>query len=882
MTKALQAEIMDYVVAAMEGIRERYLEGEPWAGFLGGYPVKSDTICDYLYVLGLLRQLGVKRLNGEAIETILRRWLPRIDGANTITFYSYRLAETLLLFGPMAENSLVSDLPQAVVAELERAVDSSEILDSLGHQEGGRPNNYWGVLARCEEARRRLGLLDDPGVLDRAVAETEKILLANPHGYFDDSADRRGRFDSYSADLLLFVEPLWDRFAGEPLRERLRRHVALFESIAMENGASVVWGRSTGVLSLCLNMEMHSLALREEWAAEPDRSAALVRHSFACFREDWMQDGLVTAHRGRSPFRYRGPQRWLQMTLDCLGKLALTARNLGTVQAGDRAVGGAATLFPMVDRFHEFSEDGAGVWMFRNRRFAFQLAVVNTGHADADYVPMVRCPGLWDNPVDSSLLVMNPRIRMGEEVHAFSGLPVVVEKLADGLRLVYESELGGAGKSRREVLYRVRDDRLEVKECWEFGHAPDGVAVALAESERPLEWTVEASVPWRMREVDVAGVLSYRSFWGTLQTWREVQMAGRQRMEMRYQIRPKVRVLAIPGDHDYVQCLYGHLADTAVEVDLLPQQLQWRAGLAREWGRRYDVLHIGWPEHLFGGERDERYRRRYLAFLEELGRQPLQVVWTLHNRLPHGGEWEWGERLYGEWAKLTKAALHHSRWGAARMRVALPFGEGCRHAVVPHPHYGAYMAAGPGKAEAERELGLEPVPIRIGVVGRPQKEKQVELVMAAFAAAANPDLELLVTAVRPETVIPDDGRIRAFARTAMEPRERIALYTAACDLLVSCPTGERYLTSGIVADAVGQGVGMICNRWPFLEEIMGEAALYFDDGDPAGLSRLLAGLDRATVDKLAAASQALRAANGPDHCAGQLAEAIHVVAPVAR
>lgn len=882
MKKTLQAEITEYLVESMEAIQERYLEGEPWAGFLAGYPIKSDTICDYLYVLGLLRQLGVERVGGEPVESIMRRWLPRIDGASTITFYSYRLAETLLLFGPMAENSLLAELPQPVVAELARAVDSSEILESLGHKEGGRPNNYWGVLARCEEARRRLGLLEDPGVLDRAVAETERILLANPYGYFDDSADRRGRFDSYSADLLLFVEPLWDRFEGEALRERLRRHVALFESIAMENGASVVWGRSTGALSLCLNMEMHSLALREEWAADPRRSAGLVRHSFMRLREDWMQDGLVTAHRGRSPFRYRGPQRWLQMTLDCLGKLALTARNLGTVQAGDGAVGRSAKLFPMVDRFHEFSEDGAGVWMFRNRRFAFQLAVVNTGQADADYVPMVRCPGLWDNPVDSNLLVMNPRIRIGEGVHAFTGLPMIVEKKENGLRLVYESELGDAGKSRREVMYQVSEDRLEVKECWEFGHAPDGVAVALAESERPLEWTVEASVPWRMREVDVAGVLSYRSFWGTLQNWREVQMAGRQKMGMSYQIRPKVRVLAIPGDHDYVQCLYGHLEDTAVEVDLLPQQLQWRADLAREWGRRYDVLHIGWPEHLFGGERDERYRRRYLAFLEELGRQPLRIIWTLHNRLPHGGEWEWGERLYKEWAMLTTAALHHSRWGAARMRSLLPFGEDCRHVLLPHPHYGSYMKDGPGKAEAERELGLAPVPIRIGVVGRPQKEKQVDLVMAGFAASENPDLELLVTAVRPETAIPEDGRIRAIGRTVMESRERIALYTAACDLLVSCPTGERYLTSGIVADAVGQGVGMICNQWPFLEEIMGEAALYFDDGDPAGLSRLLEGLDRATVVKLGAASRALQAEYGPDRCARRLAETIHAVAPVAR
>jgi glycosyltransferase involved in cell wall biosynthesis len=400
------------------------------------------------------------------------------------------------------------------------------------------------------------------------------------------------------------------------------------------------------------------------------------------------------------------------------------------------------------------------------------------------------------------------------------------------------------------------------------------MAISLVEAERPLRWEViTAPEPWRIREVDVSGIKPFRSFWSQHKLLRELHLPGQTEIKVSYRLGQRLRILAIPGDHDYVRRFYENLEQSSFEADFLPQQLDWRPGLAREWSEQYDILHVGWPEHLFGGEQDERYRNRYRGFLEELAAQPIRVIWTLHNRLPHYGGHAWAAELYARWAALTAAALHHSEWGQARVRRDLPFAENCLHRVIPHPYYESPIT----RREAEQKLGLPEAQVRIGVLGRPQKEKQVPLVLREFAASNNEDLQLLVTAVGPNASIPVDPRIYAFPRRAMVSREMINQYLAACDLLVCCPSGSRYLTSGIVADAVGAGVGMIANQWPFLQEIMGEAGLYFDDQKPGDLCRLFNELQWKDIIRTASVARSLRKKYAPQRCADLLADAIREI-----
>src|SRR5690606_8182940 len=100
----------------------------------------------------------------------------------------------------------------------------------------------------------------------------------------------------------------------------------LVERTATRDGSAVCWGRSTGALSACLTIELGALVLggEQDLTDEPGRWVTLA--SNAAGRIDpWFDGGLITAHQHRSTYGYRGPARRLQMSLDCLGKLAYAA-----------------------------------------------------------------------------------------------------------------------------------------------------------------------------------------------------------------------------------------------------------------------------------------------------------------------------------------------------------------------------------------------------------------------------------------------------------------------------------------------------------------------------------------------------------------------------
>ena len=168
----------------------------------------------------------------------MRTVFARLDGANTHTFFSYRVAETLARRGPFTGNPLLAGLTAAQRDEVARACDSTDWLPLL---DAGLPRNYSAVLARCEAARAALGLDTDPAVLDGLVDGTRALLTANPRGYLDDSEDGTGgRYDIYTADLYLFCEPLATRL-GDAWSIGAGYAVDLVERVVAGNGAAVVW-----------------------------------------------------------------------------------------------------------------------------------------------------------------------------------------------------------------------------------------------------------------------------------------------------------------------------------------------------------------------------------------------------------------------------------------------------------------------------------------------------------------------------------------------------------------------------------------------------------------------------------------------------------------
>jgi hypothetical protein len=82
-------------------------------------------------------------------------------------------------------------------------------------------------------------------------------------------------------------------------------------------------------------------------------------------------------------------------------------------------------------------------------------------------------------------------------------------------------------------------------------------------------------------------------------------------------------------------------------------------------------------------------------------------------------------------------------------------------------------------------------------------------------------------------------------------RQTIAEHTKLCDLMVAAHTGDTYLTSGLMADAMAMDIPMLVPHWEFFDEILGDAALYHDNT----LEGLTQTFRRLTPQMVAAARQ---------------------------
>jgi hypothetical protein len=324
-----------------------------------------------------------------------------------------------------------------------------------------------------------------------------------------------------------------------------------------------------------------------------------------------------------------------------------------------------------------------------------------------------------------------------------------------------------------------------------------------------------------------------------------------------------IRVVYLPGHHDYLRALYFAMssAESGAATTIFPvprPERQEPGDLAACW-QEADLVHIGWPEHLVsdGSAGCDAHLRRTLQALDTLDHSGVIVAWTMHNRLPHFWPRAAGAALYRRMAMLAQVVIHHSKWGMQEMMSHLVYRADAIHAVVSHGHYNDALVIDQDRLECERQMGLTPCVLRFGIIGRPQSQKRVADIVRAFLAGAATDRQLLVAAIGPSETFPVDPRLAVRPRCGWLPRQQIAIQLKCCDCLVAWHDGANYLTSGLVADAIGAGIPMLVNGdWPFWSEILGDAALiYVDEGN---LSSAFASVTPTEIGRSALAAQALR------------------------
>ena len=819
----------------------------------GGHPVGADVAADLAFTISHLRGAGVTEIGAAPIDGALQIVLRQVDGPNTHSFFSYRVAETLLAHGPLDDNHLLAGWTKAEVQNLRDACDSTSFIDLLDE---GLPRNYHAVLARCELGRSNLGLIDGDGEhLGTLVDSTRSMLAANPRGFLDDSLTRFGRYDIYTADVHLFCEPLADRL-GPTWRHGMQAALDLVRRTASPDGSAIGWGRSTGALSVCLTTELAALAIERAMTDEPGAWLALAGAAAGNLDGWFDDDGIITAHVDRSTYFYRGPERRLQMSVDCLGKIAEAGRRLqaaGSVEAID-----LDEALLERDDWEPFDDANAGAWIVRTPQIAFTFPV--TGSTVNDYLPAPHQPRRLDVAVQDPLPGGTPAIWKGDRLFVGGGRPDAIAHgdhaftwTREGFPAAAKFEEDGKDdlEGERSVRWTVEGRSLIAHEQWQFAETPDLIAWQWAEADdAPVSLTVTSDTPHRLDTVATAGLKEWRSFWGTLPRLHQVTFEPEGSIEATIKLTTKLRVGSTAYGHHYDRAIYREIRN---DVDERPSPWQPVGESTPDTAASLDLFHLHWPEWVAFDNVEA-----HDAIIARLRSEGVPIVWTQHNLTPHSKEPGKYETVYAHWAAAADGVIHHTAWGRELVMSAYEFNPQAEHRLIPHGHWGhdADRIAHLTRVDAEAQLGLGPCAIRFGIVGAPRAEKLTQAFMDGFARSTRGDAQLVVWSLGDETV-PDDPRIVGH-RYVGSDRTTYDLRLRACDILV-LPFSDGMLATGTAGDAIAHGMAVMSSNWGFLTETFGDAAIACPL-DPVEIGAAVDALTTADVERSAAAVAALRPA----------------------
>jgi glycosyltransferase involved in cell wall biosynthesis len=839
----LADHLLDLVRGVLADLESMHAPSLELPRVFGGHVVGPDARADLAFTLGLLHGEGIDRVAGIDCAEVALEVVRRLNGPQTHSFYSYRAAETIARLGGLDDNSRLAGWTDSDRENARETIDSSSMLKML--DEGRLPNNYAVVLARCEIARRAIGQLPEDNRLDELLEKLRTLFAALPTGWWDDFGG--ANFDMYTPDVYLFAEPFADELGGA-WETGFRRVLADLEDVATPGGA-ISWGRSTGALGIVMNVELGAVALSR--GITDDRSGWLGKAELATRAlEGWFERGVVNAHQHKMTMGYRGPERRLQMTLDLLGKLVQAAHELRAADLVDAAT--PADSYRATDRLVVFDpKRNSGVWAYRG---SVDFVLPFVGGFWADYTPSPRWPGTFEVPVDSQHLISwLPVIHSGGAVRTVSGPPAELRHEPGRVEVRHENflnlNLGGGDDATtpidgsRRATYRVEGRSLVVDESLHIDADPaslDAVALQVPEvAGRPLAVEFSTAHPHTSSIVDTSGMQEHRSFWNEHVRVHELVLEPATKIDFTWRVTPALRVASSADGHWYDRSLYEQLGDRVVTregVSLLDDP----AALSE-----FDVFHLHWPEWAAGV--DAERTRQVIANLRAAG---ITILWTQHNRVPH--HFPDAVEIYRIWTAEADAVIHHSEYGRAVMEAEYEYGEHTRHAVIPHGHWGHRLEplrpAG-GKSEAEEALGLEPATIRLGIVGAPRAQKDVQLVLDAFHRSSRDDIQLCVWSLGDEDV-PDDPRIIAEPYD-LSDHTVYARRLFSLDALVM-PFTEGMLTTGTMGDALGIGIPTLASNWGYLREALGDAAIYY--GETA--DDLTTCIDALTVEQMATAAAA--------------------------
>jgi beta-1,4-mannosyltransferase len=282
-----------------------------------------------------------------------------------------------------------------------------------------------------------------------------------------------------------------------------------------------------------------------------------------------------------------------------------------------------------------------------------------------------------------------------------------------------------------------------------------------------------------------------------------------------------MRVLCFPkeGGNPYLNQLSSHLEATGLQVD--------EFSYPRAFFRRYDVVHIHWPDtHLWSRSWwrsfGKHVRLGLLCALLHLRR--TRIIWTLHNLHTHEKDHWIGARLFPAWfPRACTDVISLTGTGLELARLTHPALRRKSAAIIPHGHYRDIFPPPLERSTARAILGLAPDRFTFLFFGSIRRYKNVPHLLDVFRRTTGHDVQLLVAGepvvgMRAEEIEEAaQGDPRVYLHLRHIPDAEVPTYLGAADLVVA-PFSE-VLNSGSMMLALSQNRPVLAPRVGALPEL---------------------------------------------------------------
>jgi len=257
--------------------------------------------------------------------------------------------------------------------------------------------------------------------------------------------------------------------------------------------------------------------------------------------------------------------------------------------------------------------------------------------------------------------------------------------------------------------------------------------------------------------------------------------------------------------------------------------------------RRYDIVHVHWPESIVNAKSRLRAHFKVLALfavLDFLKAKGSKLVWTVHNLQPHERFQPAIEPLFysGIVARLD-GVIYLSNSSKRAAEIKYPGLRGVLSDVIPHGHYRGVYPNTIEKNEARKVLGIKREATVLLSFGQLRPYKGVERLVSEFENINDDNLYLWVVGRPVSDKYADElvSRIKNGShRIKVVPRfvddVDVQLYMNAADMVVLSYTNVLNSGSALLALSFNRPVVVPnCGSMPELAEMVGDEWVFTYD-----------------------------------------------------